>query len=85
MKAENPPAFPQPCYVKLDDEGAALKGSIECFGGMTLRDFFAAQALPQAWESEHHKPTHGPEPTFIGVAERAYLIADAMLAERSKQ
>jgi hypothetical protein len=54
---------------------------------MTLRDYFAAAALPQAWESEHAAPTYNScksEPTFRGVAKRAYLMADAMLAERER-
>ena len=44
--------------------------------GMTLRDYFAGQALNQAnrdiWE--HHKPEH--------VAKRCYDMADAMIAAR---
>ena len=49
-------------------------------GGRSLRDWFAGQALAQAWESEHAHPTHGNEATYQGVAERSFLMADAMLA-----
>lgn len=57
-------------------------------GGMTLRDYFAAVALPIAWALECAAPT-GPyseqmEPTYKGAAIRAYYLADAMLAERAK-
>lgn len=55
---------------------------------LTLRDYFAAQALPMAWAIECERPT-GPysermEPTYAGAAARAYHFADAMLAERAK-
>jgi hypothetical protein len=54
--------------------------------GMTLRDYFAAKALPLAWDAEKERPT-GPyseamEPTYLGAAQRAYFMADAMLKAR---
>ena len=52
------------------------------FGGAPLRDQMAMAALPLAWQSEHAAPTHGKEPTYLGVAERSYLLADAMLKAR---
>jgi hypothetical protein len=57
--------------------------------GMTLRDYFAAKALPLAWAIEQELPTgpyRGPgmQPTYVGAATRAYFFADAMLAERAK-
>lgn len=59
----NPRAFPSSAIA--DD-----------FGGMSLRDYFAGQALNQAVRDvwEHHKPED--------VAKRCYLFAEAMLAER---
>lgn len=47
--------------------------------GMTLRDWFAGQALSWAGHNEwfNSDPKH--------VAERAYRMADAMLAARSGQ
>lgn len=48
--------------------------------GMTLRDWFAGQALAMC-AATHGWPTSGDGPQ---IAERAYAIADAMLAERSK-
>jgi hypothetical protein len=63
-------------------------GSVDVYRGMTLRDYFAAKALPLAWELEKQAPT-GPysqhmEPTYAGAATRAYYMADAMLKERAK-
>lgn len=70
------PAFP--AYMK---ESAAF-GQDFCQEGMTLRDWFAGQALvgmlASAPVADRSKPKHR------GWAENAYLFADAMLAERSK-
>lgn len=57
------PAFPLPA-------GAAMEGR----SGMTLRDYFAAKAMPMI------RGFLSPE--FI--AARAYEMADAMLKERAK-
>jgi hypothetical protein len=73
------PAFPTQTY----DHGAAING-ISCTvtddPGMTLRDYFAAKAIPQlmashgerlAWEHKH-------------IASEAYCLADAMIEARTK-
>ena len=67
------PAFPSPTDEMLDNEG------------MTLRDYFAAQALTgaQIWDAV----LNGKESTqFAGnvnnLAEVAYAVADAMLKAR---
>lgn len=60
----------------LVDGGPAFPASDadgRCYRGMSLRDFFAAYAMSRAGITD-------PETT----AERAYVIADAMLAEREK-
>jgi len=54
--------------------------------GMTLRDYFAAQALSALFSdpnlvSTAFKSVHSPDAT---MASWAYQFADAMLAERSK-
>lgn len=49
--------------------------------GMSLRDWFAGQALPTAAADEERHPTCD-EATYKGTAERAYLYADAMLRAR---
>ncbi len=54
--------------------------------GMTLRDYFAAQALTgaQIWDAV----LNGKNAQFIGgvdkLADVAYAVADAMLKERNK-
>ena len=45
--------------------------------GMTLRDYFAAKAMQSLLIS-------GPELTYKETAERAYIMADAMIEERDK-
>lgn len=54
--------------------------------GVSMRDYFAAKAMPMAWAAEEQRPT-GPyrehmEPTYAGIASRAYHLADAMLKAR---
>lgn len=68
-KPENPQAFPV---------GAGTATDAEIYEGMSLRDYFAGQALNQATREiwSEHKPED--------VAGRCYLLADAMLAERQK-
>jgi len=61
------PAFPR-LYARSDEDGRS---------GMTLRDYFAGEALPIAGK--------GKERTAEAIAKRAYYIADAMLAERGRQ
>jgi len=55
-------------------------------GGLTLRDYFAAQALPAVYVEacKEMDKTGYPEHWKKGVALDAYAMADAMLAERAK-
>jgi len=64
----NEPAFPM----------AAPEGYAMAQEGMTLRDWFAGQAL--AGLTANHKT----EGTFDDVAYKAYALADAMLFERTQ-
>ncbi len=48
--------------------------------GMTLRDYFAAKAMA----AMSYSYDYSTGPCNQGIAERAYHIADAMIAERSK-
>ncbi len=57
-------------------------GAMEC-AGMTLRDYFAAQAVPSILD-EYYAGNATEWPSFEGVAAAAYLLADAMLKERAK-
>jgi hypothetical protein len=53
------------------------------YEGMTLRDYFAAKSLLLGWKvfDEGYSPDEcSPE----NIAKFAYLMADAMLAEREK-
>ncbi|MBO9380417.1 hypothetical protein GG804_27005 [Sphingomonas histidinilytica] len=77
MTPENLRAFPS---AAIDDQ----------FGGMTLRDWFAGQALPAiitATSAGQHMPGNGfndERSIQERMAADAYKIADAMLAERAK-
>jgi hypothetical protein len=71
-------AFPRPIG---QHDGNFLGDSRKYNGpqhGMTLRDWFAGQALSIAWDCADHKG-------FALTALNAYALADAMLAERSKE
>ena len=51
--------------------------------GMTLRDYFAGQALAGLLASPRG-PADSSQMTDRGASSAAYLIADAMIEERSK-
>lgn len=79
-KPENPQAFPP-----FLPEGH-YNGSVDR-EGMTLRDYFAAAAL-QGLTASHlflFNNANENQTTAASVAACAYLIANAMLAERAKQ
>jgi len=68
------------------DDGQKIVGN----KGMTLRDYFAAQALTgaQIWDAV----LNGKDSNFLGsrggvnlLAEISYAVADAMLKERTKE
>jgi hypothetical protein len=77
------PAYPRPGYypdTELSDFEAVrerLPSVTEPQDGMSLRDWFAGQAL--AGEAASHT---GGQPSTADLAERAYDIADAMLVRR---
>ncbi len=52
------------------------------YDGMTLRDWFAGQALMMMYAQTNHEAVAGHDEKT--VAAWAYEIADAMLAERDK-
>ena len=67
-------------YETKKDGGPAFPMASDISGhwsGMTLRDWFAGQALRARWGD-------GTAMTEIEAAQMAYQLADAMLAERSK-
>jgi hypothetical protein len=69
----NPPAFP------LHNHGAQTLGLH--LTGMTLRDYFAAQALQGLIASPRGTP-NGSDATDVYYAKCAYLVADAMIKAR---
>lgn len=71
-KPDNPPAFPH---------GNPQQGG---HPGMTIRDYFAGQALPTVVEKCEPIERQSGESTAQMFARRSYEIADAMLAERAK-
>ena len=75
----NPPAFPRPGF----DNPAGMED------GMTLRDYYAGQALPAviaATSAGLHMPNQRPEDEHIryAIARDAYDMADAMIAARKE-
>ena len=78
------PAFPQPIATAQD---GAMYCSIEKsadLGGMSLRDWFAGQALAGWLASFGDDAQHPIDKTGEVIATQAYKTADAMLAARSK-
>lgn len=69
-KPNNPQAFPAPA------ENWGL--------GMTLRDWFAGQALPSTMRLVTSLESIADETMVQTFARRAYEMADAMLAERER-
>jgi hypothetical protein len=69
--SENPPAFPS---------GALWEGE-QRHGGMTLRDWFAGQALAGLLGGQYG---HSGDYNLSEVPEEAFRIADAMLAQRER-
>ena len=78
---DNPQAFPKPTAIVdhyVTRGGAPTRKEIECAEGMTLRDWFAGQALAML--------PHIGETTLLWDewAHEAYALADAMLTERNR-
>lgn len=71
------PAFP--C-----DRIPTKEGGMVISDGMTLRDYFAAKALPVAWSAYDKGYTGLPECVEQSIAHHAYQMADAMLRARGE-
>ena len=67
----NPPAFP--CERQLTDQDVLV------FEGMSMRDYFAAKAMPQAFKEVEEAESYN----INDVAEIAYQYADAMMEARN--
>ena len=80
---DNPHAFPRPTgYTPADDKGRLAYNDPQY--GMTLRDYFAGQVIAAlVFEADRKTPVTAQTAGTIG-AKSAYIIADAMLAERKR-
>jgi hypothetical protein len=79
------PAFPRP-YSQHEDSSLNLE-SFEQQDGMTLRDYFAAKALPAivANSDEYDQYIGSEEDLCKNCAAAAYAFADAMLWAREQK
>jgi hypothetical protein len=93
------PAFPA-TQVEGGCDGIGKKDGVWHFPGMTLRDYFAAKALPICYQNYMHDYFHPDHQNhedrdssnrgeFMGedknaIAELAYEMADAMLRAREQ-
>ena len=69
------PAFP--CVYYSEPIGS-IGPQLTIKGGMTLRDYFAAAALPVAWKAYESFAVIGDNPNQE-ISKSAYQIADAMI------
>jgi len=75
-KPSNPQAFPTMGYEYINNSDESPTHGL--YGGMTLRDYFAAKAVAAMCVGVDD------EMDFEQYAKLAYAAADAMLRERSK-
>ncbi len=76
-----------PEFPRLKDGGPAFPYAGAGYGGMTLRDYFAAKVLPFAAQNVASQFPLGeklPDTALKYAATVAYKAADAMLAARAK-
>lgn len=64
--------------------GAAFPTGHPAQAGMTLRDYFAAKAIPVIAEMNQNNMTEGRYAWLRDLASDAYDLTDAMIAERDK-
>jgi hypothetical protein len=78
-------AFPVADYDHMAFQPATVDEHKRQLSGMSLRDYFAAKAIRVvALDLEDQIETLGRRVAFIELADHAYMLADAMLAARSK-
>lgn len=75
-KEDGGPAFPT--FTEQYSYGYDKSRPVTVDPGMSLRDYFAIRTLPMAVECHPDGHARG----WVGIAEHAYSIADAMLAAR---
>ena len=85
MRPDGGPAYPQKLLTGFESIGheSSIRVKTEMIAGMSLRDYFAGQAIHAA-ESliVYYSDKSRNEPMHIAVL--AYEIADALLKERAK-
>ena len=71
---------------KIDDGGPAFPATDANheFAGMSLRDWFAGQVLASGF-LDRQRDRGNQQLSIQERAKKAYLLADAMLAERAKK
>ncbi len=79
MRQMSPPAFPETKYAGNSD-----RRPVDEAPGMSLRDWFAGQALAGMIGANGPGDTPWAQDPHTLVAATAYALADAMIAERSK-
>lgn len=83
QKQDGGPAFPARIPLEYSrEQGKEYPDYSE--SGMTLRDYFAAKALPAVYDACERRLMAGHDMFPSDVARGAYVIADAMLKERAK-
>lgn len=75
-------AFPETSSRPDYSEHGREFTNVSSSGGMSLRDWFAGQALTGIMGDSGMRPSNTEE--FEHLAKRLYSLADAMLAEREK-
>lgn len=75
------PAFPTAKITVLAEDGQQPESSSLEWPGMTLLDYFAANAMQGMLAAPMGKFTHA---TYEEAADDAYAMADAMLTAREK-
>lgn len=89
-KNDGGPAFPRAStFGRRPGKHGGEAQLVESSGhsGMSLRDWFAGQALPQAIAHEIELRRSSVAPVafrYEAIAHAAYVVADAMLAERER-
>lgn len=86
-KHDGGPAFPRPASEDTSS-GSIQDGNdlVEAQDGMSLRDYFAAQALGHMRQMDmvHEMAVEDGVADAVMMARICYAFADAMLAERDK-
>lgn len=76
------PAFPDVAVFNPNSGDFDSSSSWTGNYGLSLRDYFAAEAMKKAWD-DYSQGTNGDSWRQL-ISARAYAVADAMIAEREK-